>query len=127
VPDYRAPAEQTTEPGTRVQALLVRLLADARSAGRLSEAAATVAPASRGLAVAAAGHLLDDPFFAGTGLDTSGLMAGLAAWTLLLGTVTTELFEQMGDTIADPDAYFAYMLEIAGRLVLTPATATVHS
>ncbi len=127
VPDYRAPAEQTTEPGTRVQVLLVRLLADARRVGRLSDAPAAFTPGSRELAEGAAGHLLDDPFFAGAGLDASTLMSGLAAWTLLLGTVTTELFEQLGDTIADPDAYFAYMLEVAGRLVLTPGSSAVHS
>lgn len=127
VPDYRAPAEQTNEPGTRVQALLVRLLADAQRVGRLRDAAAGIAPGVQVRAEAAAGPLLDDPFFADAGLDAPAVMAGLAAWTLLLGTVTTELFEQLGDTIPDPDAYFAYMLEVAGRLVLTPATATVHS
>jgi AcrR family transcriptional regulator len=127
VPDYRAPAEQTSEPGTRVQALLVRLLSDARRDGRLRDAAATFAPESAPLADAAAGHLLEDPFFAAADLDSATLMAGLAAWTLLLGTVTTELFEQLGDTIADADAYFAYMLDVAGRLVLSPAATAVHS
>ena len=127
VPDYRAPAEQTNEPGTRVQALLVALLADARRAGRLSNAAARFAPGSHDLAEAAASHLLDDPFFADSGLDASTVMAGLAAWTLLLGTVTTELFEQLGDTIPDPGAYFDFMLELAGRLVLGPLPAPVHS
>lgn len=118
VPDYRAPADRTNEPGTRVQALLVRLLADARQAGRLSEAPTAFAPASTPLAASAAGPILDDPFFAQAGLDAPTVMAGLAAWTLLLGTVTTELFEQLGDTVRDKDAYFGYMLELAGRLVL---------
>jgi len=127
VPDYRAPAEQTNEPGTRVQALLVRLLADAQRAGRLRDATASIAPGVEASAEAAAGPVLDDPFFADAGLDAPAVMAGLAAWTLLLGTVTTELFEQLGDTIPDPDAYFGYMLEVAGRLVLAPATAAVHS
>jgi AcrR family transcriptional regulator len=127
VPDYRAPADRTNEPGTRVQALLVRLLADARRAGRLSDAAATFAPDSRDLAEGAAGRLVEDPFFAAAELDAASVMAGLAAWTLLLGTVTTELFEQLGNTVADPDAYFAYMLDVAGRLVLTAETSDVHS
>lgn len=127
VPDYRAPAEQTNEPGTRVQRLLVALLADARRAGRLSDATTRFAPESAGLAIPAAGALPDDPFFAQAGLDAPTVMAGLAAWTLLLGTVTTELFEQLGDTIPDSDAYFAYMLEVAGRLVLGPLSLTVHS
>jgi AcrR family transcriptional regulator len=131
VPDYRAPAEQTNEPGTRVQALLVRLLADAQRTGRLRDATAgTGLGVEEGVEVsaeAAAGPILDDPFFADAGLDAPAVMAGLAAWTLLLGTVTTELFEQLGDTIPDPGAYFAYMLELAGGLVLAPATAAVHS
>jgi hypothetical protein len=127
VPDYRAPADRTNEAGTRVQALLVRLLADARRAGRLSDAAATFAPGSQDLAEGAAGRLVEDPFFAAAELDAASVMAGLAAWTLLLGTVTTELFEQLGDTVADPDAYFAYMLDVAGRLVLTAETSDVHS
>ena len=127
VPDYEAPADRTNEPGTRVQALLVRLLADAGGAGRLSDAAGVFAPGSNELAQRAAGHLLDDEFFAGTGLTPETLMAGLAAWTLLLGTVTSELFEQMGDTVTAPDAYFDYMVEVAGRLVLAPADVTVHS
>ncbi len=127
VPDYEAPADRTNEPGTRVQALLVRLLVDAGGAGRLSEAATAFAPRSNELAQRAAGPLLEDEFFAGTGLTPQTLMVGLAAWTLLLGTVTSELFEQMGDTLTDPDAYFDYMLEVAGRLVLAPADSTVHS
>jgi AcrR family transcriptional regulator len=127
VPDYRAPAEQTNEPGTRVQALLVRLLADAGAAGRLHDAAADFAPGVQVQAEKAAGPLLADPFFAGAGLDAPALMAGLTAWTLLLGAVTTELFEQLGDTIPDVDAYFGYMLEVSGRLVLAPASVAVHS
>ena len=118
VPDYQAPAESTNEPGTRVQALLVALLADAQRAGRLTSAPSTFAPKSEPLAQRAAGPLLADEFFTGAGLDPETLMAGLSAWTLLLGSVTTELFEQLGDTVADTDAYFAYMLEVAGRLVL---------
>ena len=118
VPDYRAPAESTNEPGTRVQALLVALLADAQRAGRLTSAPSAFAPQSAPLAQRAAGPLLADEFFTGAGLDPETLMAGLSAWTLLLGSVTTELFEQLGDTVADTDAYFAYMLEVAGRLVL---------
>ena len=127
VPDYRAPAEQTNEPGTRVQALLVRLLADAQRVGRLRDTTAGSTSTSKEWAAAAAGPMLDDPFFADAGLDATAVMAGLAAWTLLLGTVTTELFEQLGDSVPDPDAYFAYMLDAAGGLVLTPATTAVHS
>ena len=123
VPDYEAPAETTNEPGTRVQALLVQLLADASGEDRTSGAAASFAPTSTHLAERAAGTLLSDPFFEGARLTPATLMAGLTAWTLLLGTVSSEVFSQLGDTVTDPDAYFAYMLEVAGRLVLSPGPA----
>jgi AcrR family transcriptional regulator len=119
VPDYAAPAEATTEPGTRVQALLVRLLADATRTGAVAPPAVGMPPADA--AARAAGALLDDPFFAGSGLSAQTLMAGLAAWTILLGAVSTEVFHQLGDTVADPDAYFDYLLETAGGLVLAPS------
>ena len=121
VPDYSAPAEQTTEPGTRVQALLLRLLSDATRTGQLARDAFTThvtedlgAPAE-----AAAGSMLEDDFFAGSGIDADTLMAGLAAWSLVMGALSAEIFGQLGpDTVQDPDAYFGYMTEVARRLVL---------
>lgn len=121
VPDYRAPAEQTTGPGTRVLALLVRLLADATRSGELARDAFT-AHLTEDLtpeATAAAGGMLDDPFLAGSGLDADTLMSGLASWSLLMGALSAEVFGRLGrDTVADPDAYFDYHLEVARRLVL---------
>lgn len=116
VPDYDAPPERTTGPGTAVLALLVELLADAAAAGRLAGSVGTEE------ADHVVGPLLDDEMFAGLGLGPDALVSGLAAWTLLLGTVTSEVFEQLGrDTLPDPDAYFVVMLATAGRLFLTPA------
>jgi AcrR family transcriptional regulator len=115
VPDYVAPTEQTNEPGTRVQALLVGLLSDAEAGGRLATGrTADVTDLAR----AAGGHLLEHEFFEGSSIDAPTLMAGLAAWSLLMGAVSSEVFHQLGDTVPDPDAYFVYMLEVAGRLVL---------
>lgn len=125
VPDYEAPAESTNEPGTRVQALLVRLLADATRTGRASGAATAITPQAPHLAARAAGPLLADPFFEGARLTPETLMAGLTAWTLLLGAVSSEVFHQLGDTITDPDAYFRYLLELAGALVLAPPAPPV--
>lgn len=120
VPDYRAPAEQTNEPGTRVQALLVQLLADARRAGSLGTTSRPGPPERKDRANRAATGLVDDEFFARAGLEAPAVLAGLAAWTLLLGTVSSEIFHQLGDTVADPDAYFDYLLDVAGALVLAP-------
>jgi AcrR family transcriptional regulator len=127
VPDYEAPAASTNEPGTRVQALLVRLLADATRTGRASSAASAITAQAPQLATRAAGALLEDPFFEGARLTPESLMAGLTAWTLLLGAVSSEVFHQLGDTITDPDAYFRYLLELAGALVLAPSVPTAAS
>ncbi len=121
VPDYEAPAEQTTGPGTRVLVLLTGLIADATRTGHLARDAyethltEDLAP----LAQTAAGSMLDDDFFEGSGIDAETLMAGLAAWSLLMGAVSAEVFAQLGpDTIQDREAYFEYLLAVAGRLVL---------
>ena len=123
VPDYHAPSEQTTEPGTRVQVLLTRLLADAARTGHLARdgyethLTEDLAPLAR----SAAGSLLDDDFFHGSGLDAETLMAGLAAWSLLMGAVSAEVFGHLGvDTITDAEAHFEYLLAVGERLVLRP-------
>lgn len=123
VPDYTAPAERTSEPGTRVFVLLVRLFTEAAAKGRLARDAPT-RPVTAGLtplAQSASEAMLADPFFAEAGalVDADVLMSALAAWSLMMGAISAEIFGQLGsDTIADPDAYFDYMLEVARRLVL---------
>lgn len=114
VPDYHAPPERTGASGTAVLGLVARLAADAEAAGRLAgvhdpEAAGVVA------------HLLEDVVFEDLALTPSGLFAGLRAWTMLLGTVTSEVFEQLGgDTFPDPGRLFEVLLETAGRLLIAP-------
>jgi AcrR family transcriptional regulator len=115
VPDFEAPAERTNEPGTAVLALLVQLVADAAQTGRL---ASLVGPEEADRAV---GSMLEDELLTALNIGSEALVSGLAAWTLLLGTVTSEVFEQLGrDTLADPEAYFAVMLDTAKRLILAP-------
>jgi AcrR family transcriptional regulator len=115
VPDYHAPPERTGPPGTAVLGLLAQLAADAEAAGRLAPVGD---PAGAARAVA---PLVEDAMLADLNLSPAGLFAGLSAWTLLLGTVTSEVFEQLGgDTLPDPDQFFAVMLAMAGRLLLAP-------
>jgi hypothetical protein len=65
--------------------------------------------------------MLEDPFFEGSHLDAATLMAGLAAWSLLMGALSAEVFGQLGaDTVAEPASYFEYVLEVGRRLVLHP-------
>lgn len=120
VPDYEAPAERTTEPGTAVMTLLVTLLDDARRAQRVPDAQALGIAASD--ATAALASLLDDPMFAGTAIEPPMLAQGIAAWTLLLGGVTSELFSQLGP-LPDAPALFETLLAASRHLVVTNGSA----
>lgn len=127
VPDYVAPRERTVEPGTAVLAVLVRLLHDAHRVGRLDTsgwggpagARPEQADAPVGLPRRAVGWILDDPMLAEVEVPAAGLVRGVAAWTLLIGAVTGELFHQLGP-VPDPEALFHCQLDVGERLVLTP-------
>lgn len=116
VPDYSAPAERTSGPGTAVLALLTGLLDDACRTGRVPRSEESDAHG----ALEAAGAFLDDDFFAGTILDPEALARGLSAWTLLLGAVTSDVFHQLGP-VPDTGALFAWHLARARELCLAPA------
>lgn len=138
VPDYQAPADRTVEPGTAVLGLLLRLLQDADDQHRLTRVDEATHEAThealddearsdsarsenfRSDAVRAVGPMLAEPFFAGVSIRPAALARGLAAWTLLLGAVTSEVFEQLGP-VPDADALFRLHLAIAGSLILLPA------
>ncbi len=105
VPGYDAPAERTQEAGTRVPRLLMATMVGME---------ATPTPAEE----AALGAMAADPIVAQFGIDAAVLHRGLAAWTLVLGAVTAELFEQLGrDALPDPAQFFELILDDAERLV----------
>ena len=114
VPDYTAPADRTTGPGTAVLALVTRIVDAAARAGR----GPSLPPTLGALAGPGVGAFLDDDFFAGTAIDAGALAQGLSAWTLLLGAVTSEVFDQLGP-VADADALFAWHVAVSRRLVVT--------
>ncbi|TQM55112.1 TetR/AcrR family transcriptional regulator [Humibacillus xanthopallidus] len=118
VPDYEAPAERTQEAGTAVIALLVGLLEDVRRAGRLVDPDRLGLVASR--ADAGVGELLGSPLFSATQLDAVTLTQGIAAWTLLLGAVTSEVFAQLGP-LPDGEALFECLLAVSRRCFIRPA------
>ncbi len=113
VPDYRAPADRTSEPGTAVLALVTGIVDAAVRVGR----GPRPAPALDRLAGPAVGGFLADDFFAGTAIDAGALAQGLSAWTLLLGAVTSELFDQLGP-VPDAEALFAWHVAVSRRLVV---------
>jgi AcrR family transcriptional regulator len=108
VPDYRAPAERTNAAGTRVPTLLLGVLADLPPPPEDSDA-------DRALA-----GMLTDPGVADLGLGGAILRRGLTAWMLVLGAVSTELFEGFGaDAFSDPALFFETVLDTAVAIVVS--------
>jgi AcrR family transcriptional regulator len=115
VPGYRAPAERTTDPGTRVIGLLLSLADDAEQAG------ARPAPPRQGVPAtlrADAGRVRAEY---GLGVSEQMLAAAVLAWTGLFGAVGFEVFGQYGpDTFTRPADVFAVQVDLlAGVLGLT--------
>lgn len=83
VPGYAAPAERTSAPGTRVMTRLLRIAAAGTPPGRepAGAHAAFLAEAVRELDVEATGRQA---------------AAAVEAWTAVVGTVSAELFGQLG-------------------------------
>ncbi|MBP1233203.1 AcrR family transcriptional regulator [Arthrobacter sp. PvP102] len=114
VPGYRAPAERTTEPGTRVVYSLMALLDNAWRAGALgaeSGAVAAAPPAAVPPALAADLKVIREE--RGLGL-TDGLLArGALVWTSLFGAISFEVFGQYGEgTFSARDELFEHHLQV---------------
>ncbi len=107
VPDYHAPAEQTTGPGTRVIVALIRLYQRAYDAGALRPAL--------DVPVGGALHADFDTIRRDFHLTTpDAVMArGVLAWSSLFGAVSFEVFDQYGPgTFRDVQALFAHHLAV---------------
>lgn len=117
VPGYAAPPDQTVGPGTRVQLLLIGVLADAVQAGRAAPADHRPAPSLPALSTARSilaelGRTEDE-------VPADLLLAGITTWTLLVAAVTSEVFQYNGP---DPDlaaGLFEYALAAGARLVFS--------
>lgn len=122
VPGYRAPAERTTGPGTRVIYSLMSIF-DAAWRARALGAEAAPAPA-RTVAVPAAevpGPLASDLRAIreelGLAIPDDLLARGALVWTSLFGAISFEVFGQYGaDTFSAPDALFEHHLQVLGGL-----------
>lgn len=100
VPGYAAP-ERTVEPATRITSLLLALLSDqltVPAAGQTIQRQ-TVRPHLHEV-------LADLRAAAGADLPDEWLLAGLQAWSGLIGGVTLELFGHLVSAIEDHDTYF---------------------
>lgn len=90
VPGYAAPAEQTTEPGTRVMARFLTLFT--RSTADRGDAAS--------LTPGLAAELEKGGAELGIDVDPALSAAALEAWTGLIGLVSAEVFGQLGPDLA---------------------------
>ncbi len=95
VPGYAAPTDQTTDPGTRVAVLLAGLLRDAVAADAAARPERRP-PVADDLRALTSGLLtgLDIPE---NELSPALFAAGITAWTLAVATVSSEVFEQLGE------------------------------
>lgn len=104
VPGYAAPAERTTVQGTRVVALLARIMEDAWRAGEVGGHG--MAPGG----LAADYQAIRDQFSLSA---PDGLIAAtIQAWSALFGAISFEVFGQYGpDTFTDMDALHNYTVD----------------
>lgn len=113
VPGYAAPAERTTEPGTRVIRLLVGIVAQAQEAGELRPAGPALA-ASPGLRADAERIRAE----LGVTLDDEAVTRMVTAWVALFGAVSFEVFGQYGkDTFAAPAELFEHQVAMLASLI----------
>ena len=97
VPEYKAPAERTTPSGTRVTNLLAAIGVEAPATPTRPPIPHLPDPADLSALASAAGIPM---------MDGERLVSGLLAWTALVGVVSSELFEQLGEDVARLDTLF---------------------
>ena len=116
VPDYQAPAERTTEAGTRVLAHLLTLAGQAGTGRREDPHGLDETVQRRG--AEALTELAAQPEVTAAGVGPAALLRVLAAWAMVQGAVTSELFQQLGPHVtADPEHLFAAVADLAAILV----------
>ncbi|MFC8731006.1 TetR/AcrR family transcriptional regulator [Luteimicrobium sp. NPDC057192] len=111
VPGYAAPADLTTQPGTRVVLALMQIVVDASEAGRLQPQQREVPDGVR-----ADMERLRAEF--GFELPVRAMAAAFQLWSGLFGLVSFDVFDQWGpDTLTDRDGFFDYQVGLLADLV----------
>jgi len=111
VPGYAAPADLTTQPGTRVVLALVRIVVEASEAGRLRPQEREVPDGVR-----ADMDRLRAEF--GLTLPVRALAAAFQLWSGLFGLVSFDVFDQWGPgTLTDRAGFFDYQVGLLADLV----------
>lgn len=109
VPEYHAPGDRTTPSGTRVTNLLAALGMEARE---------PVAPFPGMPATSQLSALAGTPGM--PAIDADRLASGLLAWTALVGAVSSELFQQLGEDLSRLDILFTGSVALGEWLMFGP-------
>ncbi len=107
VPGYHAPAEQTTDPGTRVMGVMMYLVETAYRTGALTvpDPLPSVSPEMSG----DFDRIRDE---AGMTMPDWVLARAITVWTALIGAVSAEVFDQFGaGTFTDGAEVFEFQLD----------------
>lgn len=118
VPGYAAP-DDTIGPATRFTAVLLEVLVDAQSSGRLR-------PMHTSLSDTVVGEMSKMRSKLSLEIDDQLLAAGLLSWVALFGAISFIRFGHFNNVIDDCDGFFDNVLVQLGVDVigLTPANAT---
>lgn len=103
IPGYRAPHERTNRAGERPLNTLAAVIT-ATDVPTIPGTDGTIQAAS-----AAALQSLGD--------RSATLARGIAVWNLLLGSISSELFEQLGQVTDRPDAVYAGVVDLGAALL----------
>jgi len=108
VPGYQAP-EDTVEPYIRVAGALVRPLVAAEEAGRLRRRAdRPVSDGLRGAVLPVSEGLLP-------GMPVEEVVLVVQGWTMLIGTISLEVFGHWRDTVLEPELLFEASMRQLGE------------
>ena len=112
VPGYHAPADTTLRAGTRP----ILALGAIAAAGDPPDAPGTRSTRQRAATSALAATAASDEV-APLGLTPETLARVLSVWNLLLGSISSEVFEQMGPITDRPDDVWAGVVDLGGGLL----------
>jgi AcrR family transcriptional regulator len=117
VPGYAAP-ELTIAPASRITRMLVGIIVEASSRGRLDVPAAARVPRAVHAAMSDVLGFIGEELPAGMAAPSDDLVVrGLMAWTYLFGAISFELFGHRRNVIADDGSFFAHEIDRIGDLV----------
>jgi AcrR family transcriptional regulator len=108
IPGYAAP-QDTIDPAVRIPTLLLAVLSDSVTAGRSVPEPAVALPRSVRRDLKAVREQIAPE------LDDGGMARAITAWTLLIGTISFELFGHLHNVIEDFDAHFDFEMRVVGH------------